>query len=79
MRPPQSFPQSQMTDEQRSIAASYEIARQQNAKNLDKAVLMIELRKWCLEKALLAPLPDSVDVVDMAKAILDFVSMPLQE
>jgi hypothetical protein len=66
-----------LTEEQRSIAASYEIARQQNARNLDKAVLMIELRKWCVVQAVTAGAGENSDV--FAEKLLRFVSAPLQE
>jgi hypothetical protein len=49
MRP--QHPQAPLTDEQRELASSIELARRQNVRNLDKAVLMIELRKWCVERA----------------------------
>jgi hypothetical protein len=80
MRP--QHPQEPLTEQQRSVAASYEIARQQNAKNLDKAALMIELRKWCVEKAVEAWVKDATyvdgSVVGLAAHILDFVSAPIQ-
>jgi hypothetical protein len=50
MRP--QHPQLPMSEEDRKLAAAtVELARQQG-KNFDKAVLMIELRKWCVEQAL---------------------------
>jgi hypothetical protein len=77
-----SYPQGPLTDEQRQFAASVQIAREQNVKNLDKAVLMIELRKWCVERAVEAWQKDDTivngNVVALASHILDFVSAPLE-
>jgi hypothetical protein len=81
MRP--QYPQTPLTDEQRSFASSYEIARQQNAKNPDKAALMIELRKWCLLQAIAAfaegAAPKTLSLADLSEDILKFVTAPLQE
>jgi hypothetical protein len=78
-RPPGFSLNPELTEEQRSLAASYEIAKQQNAKNLDKAVMMIELRKWCVEKAVEVMVSDGKFVVSLANEILAFVSAPIQE
>jgi hypothetical protein len=78
-----SHPQAPLTEEQRQFAASVQIAREQNVKNLDKAVLMIELRKWCVVQAVDAWRKDDTiidgSVVALAGHILDFVSAPIQE
>jgi hypothetical protein len=85
MRP--QHPQAPLTEEQRSLASSIELAKQQNAKDRDRAVLMIELRKWCVEKAVEGykhefkhlDSNDAVSIPSIAEKILTFVSAPLQE
>jgi hypothetical protein len=76
-----SHPQAPLTEEQRQFAASVQIARDQNVKNLDKAVLMIELRKWCIHHCWGLPRPrgGEPDIVAEAREILAFVSEPIQE
>jgi hypothetical protein len=75
MRP--QHPQAPLTEEQRNLASSYEIARQQNAKNLDKAVLMIELRKWSVEQAMECG-PPIDEALPLARGIFAFISEPLE-
>jgi hypothetical protein len=76
-----SHPQAPLTEEQRQFAASVQIARDQNVKNLDKAVLMIELRKWCVVQAVAASAAGAVmqsAVPTLARDILEFVSEPIE-